>query len=76
MHLFYRINENINFQYVLWFLQMFPIAVACGNTFILKTSEKSAGDCYLLSPYGFCACHVFTLNFLLSQVNAKVHGKW
>ncbi|XP_057492452.1 methylmalonate-semialdehyde dehydrogenase [acylating], mitochondrial-like [Actinidia eriantha] len=32
-------------------LWMFPIAVTCGNTYILKTSEKSAGDCYLLMAF-------------------------
>lgn len=25
-------------------LQMFPIAVTCGNTFVLKPSEKDPGD--------------------------------
>ncbi|XP_028082017.1 methylmalonate-semialdehyde dehydrogenase [acylating], mitochondrial-like, partial [Camellia sinensis] len=29
-------------------LWMFPIAVTCGNTFILKPSEKNPGDCHLL----------------------------
>lgn len=32
-------------------LQMFPIAVACGNTFILKPSEKDPGDCDLNFVY-------------------------
>ncbi|CAK9180665.1 unnamed protein product [Ilex paraguariensis] len=27
-------------------LWMFPVAVTCGNTFILKPSEKDPGDCY------------------------------
>ena len=28
----------------LQWLQMFPIAVTCGNTFVLKPSEKDPGD--------------------------------
>lgn len=32
--------------------QMFPIAVTCGNTFVLKPSEKDPGDCV----YGFSLC--------------------
>lgn len=32
-------------------LQMFPIAVTCGNTFVLKPSEKDPGDhCFLIIP--------------------------
>ncbi|KAK9080057.1 hypothetical protein SSX86_001732 [Deinandra increscens subsp. villosa] len=30
-------------------LLMFPIAVACGNTFILKSSEKDPGACMILA---------------------------
>lgn len=30
-------------------MQMFPIAVACGNTFILKPSEKDPGACMILA---------------------------
>lgn len=29
-------------------LQMFPLAVTCGNTFVLKPSEKDPGDYDLL----------------------------
>lgn len=32
-------------------LQMFPIAVTCGNTFVLKPSEKDPGNhCFLIIP--------------------------
>lgn len=28
----------------MFFFQMFPIAVTCGNTFVLKPCEKNPGD--------------------------------
>jgi hypothetical protein len=38
-------------------LQMFPLAVTCGNTFVLKPSEKDPGD------FGFPS---ISLNYLLN----------
>lgn len=37
-------------------LQMFPIAVTCGNTFILKPSEKNPGYCHtpFLNVFLYC----------------------
>ena len=34
---------TLNVSSLQW-LQMFPIAVTCGNTFVLKPSEKDPGD--------------------------------
>jgi len=34
--------------YLFFLVQMFPLAVTCGNTFILKPSEKDPGDCQIL----------------------------
>lgn len=30
-------------------MQMFPVAVTCGNTFILKPSEKDPGNSFMES---------------------------
>lgn len=47
-----KIKEREKFDLILksiflctFYMQMFPIAVTCGNTFILKPSEKDPGDC-------------------------------
>lgn len=37
-------------------LQMFPIAVTCGNTFVLKPSEKDPGDCVCGISLCLCVC--------------------
>ena len=39
---------HISMQRCMIFLQMFPVAVTCGNTFILKPSEKVPGDTFYL----------------------------
>lgn len=36
------------YLYIYVYVQMFPIAVTCGNTFILKPSEMNPGDCEIL----------------------------
>lgn len=55
---------------------MFPIAVTCGNTFILKPSEKVPGAAMMLAdlvheaglpPGQFCALHGNVLIRLLFQ---------
>jgi hypothetical protein len=39
------------FFFLMIILQMFPVAVTCGNTFVLKPSEKDPGDSVLLLSY-------------------------
>jgi hypothetical protein len=39
------------FFYFCFHVQMFPIAVTCGNTFILKPSEKDPGDFQILCSF-------------------------
>jgi acyl-CoA reductase-like NAD-dependent aldehyde dehydrogenase len=63
-----------------FWLQMFPVAVTCGNTFILKPSEKDPGKDYLvhilciifgaLSLQGTSVCQIHRLEryFLSSLV--------
>ena len=46
LHILEKRNEKETYILNCWtILQMFPIAVACGNTFVLKPCEKNPGDC-------------------------------
>lgn len=36
-------QNDLNKVLLWWHLQMFPVAVTCGNTFVLKPSEKDPG---------------------------------
>jgi hypothetical protein len=44
-----------------FYVQMFPVAVTCGNTFILKPSEKDPGDCQILPSIVICEIIEFLL---------------
>lgn len=56
------------------FLQMFPIAVTCGNTFILKPSEKDPGDCDLLPHIVIYALDNYLIsNYLKYVLDSLVH---
>ncbi|RVW58369.1 Methylmalonate-semialdehyde dehydrogenase [acylating], mitochondrial [Vitis vinifera] len=55
-------------------LWMFPIAVTCGNTFILKPSEKDPGDCDLLPHIVIYALDNYLIsNYLKYVLDSLVH---
>lgn len=56
-------------------LQMFPIAVTCGNTFVLKPSEKDPGDlCFLAILQMSLIRTLFIYFFILFHFNLKNTG--
>jgi hypothetical protein len=42
-------RRRYKFQMCMIIMQMFPVAVTCGNTFILKPSEKDPGNFFLIA---------------------------
>jgi hypothetical protein len=50
-------------------VQMFPVAVTCGNTFILKPSEKDPGDCFLLISVVSGRLNSLTWSLMLNKMD-------
>lgn len=55
-------------------LQMFPVAVTCGNTFILKPSEKDPGNSDLLLGSATIEHYLLhdTMNYIILEKGFKI----
>lgn len=66
-------KKNVPKEFFYFYVQMFPVAVTCGNTFILKPSEKDPGDCQILPSIVICEIIEFLL--LITMMHWRVEYK-
>lgn len=44
----FRMVKNKDFDVFFFLIQMFPVALVCGNTYVIKPSERDPGACMML----------------------------